>query len=232
MLNQLLDSLYPRICVLCGSSETTDKDICHSCLSDLVINDSSCTQCAVPLPFVTESQVCGNCLKNKPYFDASWSAFVYAQPLEWMIQQLKFNAKLSYANLLSNLALSHLPEMGEQPDCIIPIPLHNKRLKQRGFNQALELLKPIANSLKIKIDNQSCQRLTHTSSQTGLKAKLRQKNIKNAFSYKNKNKYQYVILFDDVVTTGSTTNELARTLKREGVKRVDVWSLARAAKPG
>ena len=174
--------------------------------------------------------MCGQCLKNPPEYDSAWSAFIYAQPLEWMIQQLKFNDKLSYAHLLADLMMPYVPALDQQPDCIIPVPLHVKRLRQRGFNQTYELINPVAKKLGIKIDTKHCLRKKHTKAQTGLNAKTRRQNLKGAFEFKNNHNYNYVILFDDVITTGSTMNELVKRIKKQGVKRVDVWSLARAEK--
>jgi ComF family protein len=220
--------------VLCGIGKgtglTVNRGLCRSCESDLMVNQAACKQCAIPLPPSQTKSLCGQCLKKPPEYDIAWSAFIYAQPLEWMIQQLKFNDKLIYADLLADLMMSHLPDLDQQPDCIIPVPLHNKRLRQRGYNQSYELIKPIAKKMGIKVDTKNCLRKKHTVAQTKLDAKSRRQNIKAAFDFKNINNYQYVILFDDVITTGSTMSELAKVIKKQGVKRVDAWSLVRAEK--
>lgn len=156
---------------------------------------------------------------------------MYAQPLEWMIQQLKFAEKLNFAPLLSNLMCEHLPLTHYQqhpPDVIIPMPLHSRRLKQRGFNQSQMLVKPLAELLGVPVDSHSAQRLRDTEHQTGKNVRQRQLNMKGAFSFDNKCDYQYAVIFDDVITTGSSVTELCKTMKRAGVSRVDVWSLARA----
>ena len=195
-----------------------------------MLNHTACKRCAIPVYDAGAEPVCGECLKKSPHFDAAWSAFLYAQPLEWMIQQFKFNEKLSYAHLLADLMMPYAPVLDQRPDCIIPVPLHAKRLRQRGFNQTYELIKPVANQLDIKIDTKHCVRKKHTTAQTGLDAASRRKNVRSAFEFNNACHYEYVILFDDVMTTGSTMNELAGLIKKQGVKRVEVWSLARAEK--
>lgn len=230
VLKRIIQQIYPHICVLCGDAGSQNRDLCAHCEADLIINRQACQQCAIPLPSATSGSVCGQCLKKPPLYDQSWSAFIYAQPLEWMIQQLKFNARLSYSILFSELMMPLLPALHQQPDCIIPVPLHNKRIRQRGFNQTYELIKPVATKLAIKIDTKHCLRIRNTQAQTGINAKSRSRNVKDAFEFKNTPDYKYIILFDDVITTGSTINELARTLKNQGVERVDVWSLARAQK--
>lgn len=239
-MHKLLEFFYPPHCQLCGNTRELEYkgQLCRACAADIHINDHACRICAVPLPTaaITEkklSDICMQCIMSPPVYDTSWSPFVYAQPLEWMIQQLKFNAKLNYAPLLSALMSANLPRNINQrvkPDAIIPMPLHNRRLKQRGFNQSQLLIKPIAKALKIPLDLTSCRRIRDTEHQTGKNARSRQQNIKKAFKFINKKNYQHVIIFDDVVTTGSSVSELSRELKQAGVLRVDVWSLARAEK--
>jgi ComF family protein len=116
----------------------------------------------------------------------------------------------------------------ELPDCILPVPLYKKRLRLRGYNQSIELARPVANRLDIPLDLQSVKRVRDTQSQTGLDKKQRRKNIRAAFEIVEPLSAQHVAVVDDVVTTTSTTNELAYILKKSGVERVDVWSIARA----
>lgn len=216
---------YPSSCVLCGNSST--GGLCAACADELPENTCACVRCALPL-FDSERQVCGRCLTRLPAFDAAWSPFIYAQPLEWMISQLKFNAKLLQANVLSELMLQRLPEAAGKPDCIMPVPLHRQRLRQRGFNQSIELARPLSRALDVPLDVTSCRRLRATPPQTGMTAKQRRRNLRGAFEFPNDQNYKHVVLFDDVMTTGATLNELAGLLRRHGVQRVEVWSLARA----
>jgi len=217
--------LYPPSCLLCGAATT--RGLCSDCAAELPENNCACRRCALPL-FDMEQGVCGRCLKKSPAFDAAWSPFIYAQPIEWMITQLKFNAGLLQGNALADLMLQRLPMLAAKPDCILPVPLHNQRLRQRGFNQSVELAKPLARSLNVQLDTTSCQRLRATPPQTGMRASQRRRNLRGAFDFQNNQNHHYVVLFDDVMTTGATLNELAGLLKRKGVQRVEVWSLARA----
>ena len=230
MLKRILQAIYPATCILCGFPGAKDRDLCDACAGDIIINSSACKSCAIPLPVSADQQLCGQCLQKPPLYDSAWSPFVYAQPLEWMIQQIKFNSRLSYTRVLSDLMMSRLPVMETRPDCIIAVPLHARRLTQRGFNQSLEIIRPLASHLNIPVDNKSCRRKKHTLPQSGMDAKQRRKNIKGVFEFENKKDYQHIMLFDDVITTGSTVNELSRLIKRQGVKRIDVWSLLRAKK--
>jgi ComF family protein len=225
MLARISRLFYPPTCLLCGAPAA--QGLCASCSVELPENSCACIRCALPL-YGTERGMCGRCLKKLPKFDAAWSPFIYAQPLEWMISQLKFNAKLLQAKVLADLMLHRLPALTGKPDCIMPVPLHNKRLRQRGFNQSVELARPLARALNVQLDVASCRRLRATPPQTGMKAAQRRRNLRGAFDFPNDHNYSHVVLFDDVMTTGATLNELAGLLKRHGVQRVEVWSLARA----
>jgi ComF family protein len=121
-----------------------------------------------------------------------------------------------------------IPCVDELPDCLLPVPLHSSRLRQRGFNQSIEIARVIAKRLQIPIVHDAVIRRRSTESQTGLTAKQRQKNIRGAFDVVGDLAGKHVLIIDDVVTTGSTVNELAKVLKRKGVKRVGVLSIARA----
>jgi ComF family protein len=115
----------------------------------------------------------------------------------------------------------------ELPDVIMPVPLHPSRLRERGFNQALELAKPIGREFDIPIDTKSCKRIKATATQSTLDKKIRIKNMRGAFEIVQPLDCKHLVLIDDVVTTGTTVNELAKILKANGVQRVDVWALAR-----
>jgi ComF family protein len=157
----------------------------------------------------------------------------FVEPLRHLHRQLKFAEKLSHARLLGRLladalAERKLKEMGMAPDRIIVMPLHAGRLRQRGFNQALELIRPAATQLGIPLDLKCCRRVRATAAQTGLSAGQRIRNVRGAFACGSTLDGESVVIFDDVVTTGQTVAELARVVKRAGAKRVEIWSLARA----
>jgi ComF family protein len=145
-----------------------------------------------------------------------------------LISQLKFNQRLSHARLLGQLLIDHLErEAATMPDLIVPVPLHRQRLMERGFNQALEIARPISRHFGIELKPGLCRRSKLTPAQTGLKRKERQKNLRNAFELTQEVTGRHIALVDDVITTGSTITELALILKRGGAKRVDAWSAAR-----
>ncbi len=233
-MRTILDFFYPPRCLLCEVALHKEQiALCEGCRSDLVPNHRACRCCGLPLQPDTSEGLCADCLQQRPPFTQLWSPFVYAQPLEWMIQQFKFNAKLSCVPVLSALMLEQMPAQwlkAHRPDALIPMPLHPARQRQRGFNQSELLARPLAQALGIRLDTQCCKRQRNTEHQTGMNAKQRRKNIQDAFHFTPNTAYRHVVIFDDVVTTGSTVSELSRLILKSGVERVDVWSLARADK--
>jgi ComF family protein len=230
LFGRLLEVVYPPRCVLCGAPGFDDRDICTCCYRELPWIESSCMQCAIPLADGSGDQLrCGNCLKKPPSFDQSLSLFSYEHNAVSLIQQLKFQQKLACSRLLGTMLADLVKQTSPcLPDCVLPVPLHRKRLRQRGFNQSLELARTAVKQFDLKLDVSSVKRMRDTQSQSGLDKKQRRKNIRGAFHLVRPVCAGHVAIVDDVVTTTSTVNELARLLKKAGVRRVDVWSIARA----
>ena len=224
--------LYPPRCLMCARPGSDGADLCHHCHQTLPFNHTACISCALPLPPNTsEGAVCGRCQKKAPLYDQAFSLFSYEQPVIWLIQQLKFNEKLAHARLLGELlsASNCINQIQADEDiCILPVPLFKNRLRQRGFNQSIELARALSKKTGWSMELHRVQRVRETSAQTGLDAKARRKNIRGAFEVVESLLHKHVVVVDDVVTTGSTVNELSRILKRAGVKKVTVLSLARA----
>lgn len=228
--NNIEHWLYPARCVLCAKAGEGRRDLCTACLADLPYNVFACSQCALPLTVPgTRDPICGRCQKTPPAYNHSFSLFVYAHPVDYLIQRLKFNAKLSHARLLGELMATHLKQQVEiLPEVIIPVPLHRSRLRERGYNQALEIARPIASQLAIRINYRSTVRLRATSAQSDLPAKERHGNVKGAFGVVNPINARHVAIVDDVMTTGHTVQEFAAVLRRSGVEVIDTWVVARA----
>lgn len=228
MLKKISRIILPPRCVLCQSPGHADLDICQSCYQSLPFIQHACAQCALPLEVeVGADSLCGHCLNQPPVFDRSLSLMRYENKAVQLVTRYKFHNSLSYSRLLAELFLSKLVDV-EKPDCIVAVPLYSKRLYERGFNQSHELGKIIAKKLDIPLISEAVLRIRETQQQTGLNAKQRRRNIHGAFAVVEPIKYRHVVLMDDVVTTGSTVNELARVLKKAGVQTVSVWSIARA----
>lgn len=210
-------------------------DLCLGCLTDLPYQTQACQRCALPLhgmPDDNESGVtlCGNCLNDSPAYDRVLSVFTYANPVDHLIQDLKFHGKLHIARLLGDIMAGHLEQhVQTRPDLIIPVPLHGARLRGRGYNQALELARPIARKLNLPIDYRSCERSRATPAQSDLPAKERARNVQGVFNIMGNFKGRHVAIIDDVMTTGSTVEELATALRKAGAGAIDVWVCARAS---
>lgn len=221
-------ALFPSTCLLCGSLNTKGIDICTPCLNDLPHNYNCCRICSLPISSSHTDPICGKCLKQTPEFDHCHTPFAYGYPISGLISDLKFNDKLYAGRLLAELLINFIETNKiELPELIVPVPLHPARLRERGFNQALELAKPISRHFNIPVDTTSCKRIKATATQSTLDKKVRKKNMRGAFEIAQTMDCKHLVLIDDVVTTGTTVNELAKMLKRAGVPRVDVWALAR-----
>jgi ComF family protein len=228
-LNIIQKKLLPPRCVLCGSAGYGAMDLCAGCLTDLPRNLSSCYRCGEHFEIAIEvPQLCGRCLKKSPAFDETHAPFLYQSQMRYLVGQLKFAHDYKNARLLAALLAEHIADSAELPDGLMPVPLHPKRYRDRGFNQSIEIARHLARQLRIPLDLSSCIRQRDTAHQTGLPAKQRRKNMRRAFELVKPVKYRHIAIIDDVMTTGATASAMASVLKRAGVGRVDVWVCARA----
>lgn len=251
LVHKLVSVLFPSRCILCqqtvssplissdSSASCCDRrvEICGRCYQAQPFNSNCCVRCALPLADDIAGQtLCGRCISKLPEFDYAYSLFRYEDDIIRLVHQLKFSEKITYARSIGEMLLSAFTSdeyfKAEMPDCLLPVPLHSSRLRQRGFNQSIEIARVMAKRLNIPLEYDAVIRQRSTIAQTGLNAKQRQKNIKGAFSVVKKINYKHVLIIDDVVTTGSTVNELARILKKNNVERVGVLSIARAPVKG
>ncbi len=238
LAKKLLSSLFPSRCLLCQKTvkpqaQSLAIEICSECFQRLPHNKVSCIHCALPLPDdLADNILCGRCMKKPPAFDYAYSPLRYEDDVIRLMHQLKFSEKITcsrtFGEIMLPLLKTKVMQGNNKPDWLLPVPLHSARLRQRGFNQSIELARVISEKLNIAIEYDAVRRSRSTASQTGLDAKTRRKNINGAFSVKHKLKAKHVLIIDDVMTTGSTVNELAKTLKQNGVKYVGVLSFARA----
>jgi ComF family protein len=229
---KMLAWLLPYTCILCHQPSQHEQDLCNRCYQTLPLIKSACQHCAIPLPETTSTLVCGQCLQQVPPFDLTYALYLYQFPVNQIILDLKFNQSLINARVLGELLTEKIQHTWYSqrplPDIIIPVPLHPVRLKERGFNQALEIARPIAQSLKLPINREACQRTKPTAAQATLSPAERRKNIKQAFTVTQDFTQQRIAVIDDVITTGHTVTELCQTLKRHGAQAIDVWCCARA----
>jgi len=235
IFNSLYDWLLPPCCILCGYATHCSHNICIRCQQNLPILPNCCQQCARFLPVVINTVIntpltCGACLNNPPPFDRTYALFPYEPPITQLVINLKFQHQFSVAKAMGDLFIQKLQVWYANqplPDLIIPIPLHPKRLRERGYNQALEIARPIANTFAIPIDYHSAKRIKHTFAQSSLVAADRKQNMENAFKISGDYSGLTIAVIDDVITTGHTITECCKALKQHGAKHIDVWCCAR-----
>lgn len=227
----LANFMIPHRCVLCNSLNCKSIDLCEQCLEIIPWLTTACPVCANALPPQTHATVCGYCLKTKLYYKKTTALFHYKKPASHLIRHLKFNQKVTHAHFLGFLLAKKLKiEIGsELPDIIIPIPLHKKRLKQRGYNQALELARVLHHQLHIPLLKKGLIRHRYTKAQSEVLARERHKNVRNAFICRENIKGKTILLVDDVMTTGFTVNEASKTLLKVGAASVHVCCLGRTS---
>lgn len=225
---RFINWILPNCCVVCH--KINENYFCFSCLADLPWLVNVCSLCANEFHVANAHTVCGECLIDPPPFSKVIALFRYGFPIVSLITQLKFKKQLFLGNALGMLLtdrIDHIYHNDSYPECIIPVPLHKKRLRERGYNQALEIARPVSR-LGIPLNFRLVNRIIETQPQTLLERDQRKKNVANAFCIDKKVVMNHVAIIDDVITTGSTVNELALALKNKGVERVDVWAIAKA----
>ncbi len=224
-LQRAATTLLPQHCFLCADA-SGDRLLCPACFAGLPrLSAEHCPVCALPTPGANR---CGACLKQAPHFDATLAVFRYEFPLDRLIQSLKYAHRLASADFLGR-ALAR-PPTPFRPDLILPVPLAPARLAERGFNQALEIARPLSRALGAPLEIRHVRRRRDTAPQASLPWKERRQNIRHAFECEIDLTGKTVLVVDDVMTTGTTLDELARVLKAHGALRVENRVLARTLK--
>jgi ComF family protein len=155
--------------------------------------------------------------------------YVYQHPVDALIREMKFNQRPEIIHALGNdFAIWLSGRLDSQPEAMIPVPMHHRRMRQRGYNQALELARTLNKRLPIPIDSHCCRRIRNTPSQTDIPTKQRKANVHGAFEIPASLNYRHIVIVDDVITTGSTVNEIAALFTKAGVNCIHVYALARA----
>ena len=234
-LNDVSDVIFPPKCLGCGEifHPLTRQVFCPVCKEKIkFITDNLCPVCGTTFSdSPAKSHLCGNCMENKTYFSCARAVVSYETIILHAIHQFKYGNNISVGALLASfMADFSFPDVDfTDYSLIIPVPLHIKRLRQRGFNQSLILAQALAKKWQIPVNFSLLKRHKFTLTQTGLNKTERKQNIKGVFEVSNKKKIagKNVILVDDVYTTGATINECAKTLIKAGAQKVTVLTLAR-----
>ena len=221
-----MDFSIPRLLSLCIlSSAKTKNTWCISCERDMLCSFQKCPVCARP---AATERVCGSCLKNKPDYSRTEVLFQYRYPIKQLIKTFKFNNRPELSIAFADLMTKKLSHLDTLPNKLIPVPLYKRRQRQRGYNQSIVFAEQIAKRTGIKTDLALCQRIKHTKPQSTLSINDRKKNVRGAFKLSDTVVPRHVAIVDDVITSGSTINEIARLLKKAGCEKIDVWAIARA----
>lgn len=224
MYSSVLDALLPRTCLLCG--DRSRDTLCADCAADLPrLAGPLCPVCASPLP--TPAPACGACLKTPPTFDATLAPLRYAFPVDRLVHHLKYAHRLATAACFAQHMLAGPHPAGS---LIVPVPLSPLHLRERGFNQALEIARPLARTLGLPLDTTNLVRTRETLPQSRLPWRARTGNVRHAFACTRDLTGETIIVVDDVMTTGATLAAVARSLKDHGATRVVNWVVARAVK--
>lgn len=233
LFTKLMSWVLPVNCVFCGlRTDAKQPNICPECTADLPWLENTCARCGLPLPSTTGVQaICGRCLQEPPPYQQLHTLFSYQFPVDQLVMRLKFQQQFTYARLLGELLAAHCAEYyttaAALPAMLLPMPLHSRRLRQRGFNQAVELARPVARRLAIPIGYGYVKRVKYTEPQMELPLALRAQNVQRAFAVSPRLAGLHVAIIDDVITSGHTVHALALALRDVGVSRIDVWGIAR-----
>ncbi|MEW6330529.1 MAG: ComF family protein [Pseudomonadota bacterium] len=221
--------LWTRKCLLCLARAPGGKDLCAACDQSLPRLQAGCPRCGAPGAATGTDAVCGECQRHPPAYDATRAVFRYAAPVDRLIQHLKYHGRLELSRVLGGYLARHLLASNEPlPDVLLPVPLHVSRLRQRGYNQSLEIARFVGGELRIPLDRQSAQRVRATTPQMELPRDQRRRNVHGAFEINGAFNGKRVAIVDDVMTSGHTVNALAECLRKSGAKEVRVWVVARA----
>lgn len=249
--------LWPSRCLACDAPGLEGLDLCAACAAGLPWNRCACVGCALPLPPAgarpggapgaeghdedrgdagAGGRLCGRCLRRegdlarrgrRTPLGQVHAAYLYFAPMDRLLPRFKFHGDLASGALLAQLmaeAFAGLP----RPDALVPIPLHRARLRRRGYDQALELARPLARALEVPLRDDLLRRVQATAPQSELGAAARRRNVRDAFAVPPDVPLPpWVVLVDDVMTTGATLEAAATALRRAGVQRVDAWVCAR-----
>jgi ComF family protein len=221
---------WPASCLLCERPGASHP-LCAACTADLPLNRQACPRCALPLP--AGQAVCAACLAAPPLQSRTQAPLRYEFPVDHLIAGLKYHGRLAHAPLLGILLRDHVLATGAAlPDLLLPVPLHHQRLAERGYNQALEIARPVARATGLALETRLLQRVRATAPQMSLDAGTRARNPQGAFALDTGRLEQlgrpaHVALIDDVMTTGATLAEIASLLQQAGIARIEFWAVAR-----
>ena len=234
-INAVIDFVYPPRCSLCGRYCVDQEGICPDCLSQIhYIGRPLCIRCGKPFSHeMITDHFCGECLTRKRHFTRARAVGLYTGIFRKALHRFKYQWKHCLATPLGTLMARRMESFFSDGTyhCMVPVPLHPRRLRKRGFNQALVLARVLSRIYHIPLDRDNLVRTRWTQSQVGLSERERKDNVKGAFAVLESARItqRTILLLDDIYTSGSTVDECSKVLITAGARQVDVLTLARAA---
>lgn len=235
LLGRFVDILYPYKCPSCKTIVNSDLVFCSDCWKKLqFITKPTCQICGTPIQFsVSNDIICAKCLLKKPCYDKAISCFVYNKTISKAIFEFKFYQKTFLSDFFAKFIINSIYDILNEVDYIVPVPVSLKRLRWRGFNQALLLARSIGKSTNKEVLPDLIIKIKHTQAQVKLKNKERIKNLDSAFDinrkYLNKIVDKNILIIDDVITTGTTVNECSKIIKKFKTNKIFVASIAKTS---
>lgn len=223
-------------CLLCHGACPPQKDVCQPCYQDLPWNLHCCGRCAEPLlaTDIDAEGLCSRCLEVEPNFDSCFAPFRYQFPIDQLMLHGKGGKRPELLRPLSRWLAEHIRLNSHQkPDLLVPIPLHPSKQLHRGYNQAGLIAHMLGQALSIPVNHGLIKKVREPAQQKSLSKEARENNLRRSFRIERRTlrshspPIHHIALIDDIVTTGSTINQLARQLRSSGVEQVDAWAIAR-----
>lgn len=237
-LNKLQFMLFPGVCIQCRADTAQPRDLCEACLGLLKPIPLPCKACGLPLPaYCNSGERCGKCLLHPPAIHHSVMRLAWEEPASTLVSLFKYQRKLQHGRVLTELLALQLREHYRTepwPDLLLPVPLHPRKLRQRGYNQSLLMARLLGKALGLPVAANLVKRVLDTPQQQGLSARERKQNLRKAFvleegAQARLQEVQRIAIVDDVVTTMSTATAIAKLLLATNQPlEIHLWALARA----
>ncbi len=222
---QALNWLIPKRCLQCDSTINERHVVCERCYPLLPFQHHCCKRCGQN--YSANTDFCGHCLIKTPSFDRCFCPFKYESTIKELICDLKYRERPELAKSAAALLQAELLQHNiEMPSVLIPVPMHRSRLRERGYNQASLIAKHLGKSMNIQMLSGAVVKSKKTAPQAQQSLVGRKKNLKGSFKINKNFTFKSVAIIDDVVTTGTTAEEIAKILKKNGVDCVQVWGIA------
>jgi len=230
LTSQAINWLLPRQCLNCKTSLYKEETVvCTKCYEQLPFQQNNCQVCGQC--YAANSDHCGRCIAKPPSFDQCFFPFEYKSNIKELICQIKYRERPELAKLAAQLLAKEIQQYiidhsTVLPNALIAVPMHPKRLRERGYNHSQLIAKHLSKELNIPLLNNALIKSKHTKTQASQSLKQRKKNLQGSFKVKKILMPECLAIIDDVLTTGSTAEEIAKILKKNGVNYIWVWGIA------